>query len=106
MASPNELLADLMKRFQPSAAEGLDVVYQLQLTGNGEDIWHITVADRQCRLASGRAQSPDVTITMSTRDWDDLMAGRLDPFSALISGQLCIDGDMALATRLQALFGL
>jgi putative sterol carrier protein len=106
MASPAELLADLMARFQPSAAEGLDAVYQLVLTGNGGDCWHLVVADRQCQLVAGPATEPDVAITMSVQDWGDLVGGRLDSFSALVSGRLRVDGDMALATRLQALFRL
>jgi putative sterol carrier protein len=95
-----------MKRFQPCAAEGLEVTYQLSLTGDGGDVWHLTVADRQCHLAPGPAKSPDVAISISAEDWADLMGGRLDPFSAFVSGRLRIDGDMALATRLQSLFGL
>ena len=106
MACPTELLADLVKRFQPAAAEGLDVTYELRLTGDGGDVWHLTIADRRCRVTSGPAERPDVAITISADDWEGLMGGQLDPFSALITGRLCIDGDMALATRLQALFGL
>ena len=106
MASPAELLSDLVTRFQPAAADGLDAVYQLHLTGETGDFWHLTIAERQCRLDSGPAENPDVAITISADDWSELMGGRLDPFSALISGRLQIDGDMALATRLQSLFGL
>jgi putative sterol carrier protein len=39
-------------------------------------------------------------------DWEGLIAGRLDPFSAYISGRLGIAGDLSLATRLATLFGL
>jgi putative sterol carrier protein len=43
----------------------------------------------------------DTTITVT---WDDLMAlgrGELDPLSALMKGQLRIDGDMSNALQLQ-----
>ncbi len=106
MSSPAELLSDLMTRFQPSAAEGITCTYQLRLTGNGGDVWHLKVADKQCQLAPGPADKPDVAITINADDWCDLIGGRLDPFSALLSGQLNIEGDFSLATRLQDLFGM
>jgi len=105
MQSASELLADLVARFRPSAAEGLDAVFQLQLTGNGSGCWHLIVAERQCRLATGAAEKPDVIITVSTEDWGEMMGGRLDPFTALASGRLQVEGDLELAMRLQAVFG-
>ena len=112
MASPAEQLADLVARFRPDAADGIEAVYQLCLTGDGGSpasggqVWHFVIADRQCRLVSGPADDPNVAITVSITDWDELTSGRLDPFSALVSGRLRVEGDLELATRLQAMFGL
>jgi len=111
MPSPAEELADLVARFRPDAADGIEAVYQLCLTsdsgapGTGDQVWHFVIADRRCRLSSGPASRPDVAITISVADWDDLTAGRLDPFSALLTGRLRVEGDLELATRLQAMFG-
>ncbi len=105
MQSPSELLADLVDRFRPSAAEGLDAVFQLDLTGNGSGCWHLIVAERQCRLVTGAAQKPNVIITVSAEDWGEMMGGRLDPFTALASGRLRVEGDLELAMRLQTVFG-
>jgi len=106
MAVPAAVLADLVKRFSPTAAEGLNAVYQLQLTGDGGDFWHLIIAEQQCQLVSGPADRPDVAITMNADDWSELVAGRLDPLSAYIGGRLKIVGDLSLATRLAALFSL
>jgi hypothetical protein len=144
MPSPAQQLADLVARFRPDAAAGIEAVYQLCLIGDdnlhpepsrrvhpepsrrpalftlsaaegseaegepasGEHIWHLIIADRQCHLASGPARDPDVAITIRVEDWDDLASGRLDPFSALLAGRLQLEGDLELATRLQAMFGL
>jgi putative sterol carrier protein len=112
MASPAEQLADLVARFRPDAADGIEAVYQLHLTGDGGlpasggQVWHFVIADRQCRLISGPADNPNVAITVSVTDWDDIASGRIDPFSALVSGRLRVEGDLELATRLQAMFGL
>ncbi len=106
MPGPAAVLADFVKRFSPPAAEGLSAVYQLNLTGDGGDVWHLIIADQKCELVAGPGEAPDVAITISVDDWEGLIAGRLDPFSAYISGRLGIAGDLSLATRLAPLFGL
>ncbi len=104
MPSAADLLTDLLKRFDPSAAAGLSAVYQLTLTGDGAGTFHLKVANQECQLTGGPAEKPDVAITVSAEDWAELVAGRLDPLSAFFTGRLRIDGDLTLATRLQALF--
>jgi putative sterol carrier protein len=106
MPTPAESLTDLVKRFRPDAAEGLDAVYQLHLTNEHGGFWHLTIADGQCRLSPGSAPSADVVITMSVEDWSELVAGRLDGFSAYLQGRIQITGDLSLVARLQSLFGL
>jgi putative sterol carrier protein len=106
MAEPAAVLTDFVKRFRPEAADGLKAVYQLELTGDDGSLWHLAIANGACQLESGPAEAPDVAITVSQDDWDALTAGRLDAFSAFLSGRLRVEGDLALATRLQTLFGL
>ncbi len=106
MPVPAAVLADFVKRFSAPAAEGLSAVYELHLTGDGDDVWHLIIADQKCQLVSGPGESPDVAITMSVDDWEGLISGRLDPLSAYISGRLGIVGDLSLATRLSTLFSL
>ena len=106
MPTPAESLAEFVERFRSEAAQDLRVVYQLHLTGDWGGTWHLTIADQQCRLADGPASSPDVTVTMSADDWTELIAGRLDGFSAYLAGRIQIVGNLHLITRLQSLFAL
>jgi putative sterol carrier protein len=106
MPTPAALLADLVKRFRPEAAEGLNATYQLHLTGDDGDYWHLTIANQECSLGSGPATDADVAISMNMEDWSQLVAGRLDPVSAFLSGRVRVSGDFSLATRLAALFAL
>ena len=99
-------LADFVKRFSPSAAAGLTAIYELELTGNGGESCHLIIANQQCQLCQGPAAEPDVAVSMTVEDWNDLIAGRLDPFSAYLAGRLIVKGDLALATRLESLFSL
>lgn len=105
MQTPQEILTDLVNRFQPAAADGLSVIYQLDLTGEGGGTWHLTVADQTCTLTDGPAPQADVTIGMSAEDWVSMLAKKLDAYTAYFSGRLNIHGDLGLAMRLQTLFG-
>jgi putative sterol carrier protein len=106
MTDPGAVLADLVGRFRSEAGREVRATYQLYLTGDGGGAWNLTIADGKCHLADGDAERPDVTITISLDEWSQLLSGELDALSAYLSGRLQIAGDLSLATRLPALFGL
>jgi len=106
MLSPEEYLTELAQRFRPEAARGLNAVYQLHLTGDDGGTWHLVVMDQTCKILKGAASQPSATISISSEDWDSLISGKMDAFSALLQGKLKVDGDMGLATRLPGLFGM
>ena len=105
MSAPADVLAAFAARFRPDAAADLRAIYQLNLTGDNGGLWHLAIADQQCRLAPGQADDPSVTITMSVDDFSQLIAGQLDGVSAYLAGRIQIAGDLSLVTRLQSLFG-
>jgi putative sterol carrier protein len=106
MAAPAEVLAEFVGRFRPDAAEGMQAVYQLNLTGDGGGTWHLVIRDGKCELSDGPAEQSDVAIAMSVQDWSDLVAGRLDGFSAYLSGRIQLKGNFSLVMQLQPMFGL
>ncbi len=93
-------------RFNKEAAKGLDAVYQFELTGEGGGKWHAIIRDDACEVGEGAHPSPNTTISMVARDYLDMLAGKLNPQFAFMSGKLRISGDIALALRLQGLFKL
>lgn len=50
---------------------------------------------------SNEDREADCTITMSTEDFEDMLAGELDPAMAFMTGKLKVDGNMAIAMSLQ-----
>ncbi len=48
---------------------------------------------------------PDTTITVSSADLQDMLAGRLDAMEAYTTGRLDVAGDMGPAMRLGSLLG-
>lgn len=45
----------------------------------------------------------DCTITMSKADFEEMLAGELNPTSAFMQGKLKVDGDMSIAMQLSSL---
>merc|ERR1719473_1142590 len=52
---------------------------------------------------TGKDDKGECTISMSDKDFVDLMTGKLDGQSAFMGGQLKIKGDMMLAMKLEEL---
>lgn len=50
-------------------------------------------------------EAADCTLAIAEGDFVDLLRGKLDPMAALMGGKLTIDGDMAVAMKMQSLFG-
>ena len=106
MPNPEEYFTELVSRFRPEAARGVNAVYQLRLTGNGGGEWHMVVLNQTCQVFPGTAPRPTTTITLAAADWEALVSGAMDAFGAILQGRMRIDGDMNLATKLPGLFGM
>ena len=50
-------------------------------------------------------EEAEVTLRANTETFQDILAGDLDPASALMSGRLTIDGDMGVAMQLGSALG-
>lgn len=87
----------------PDKVAGIEGTFQFILTGEEGGAFYARAAGGQVEVAEGQAPDPSVTITMSAGDFADLMAGRLNPMTAFMSGRLKLQGDIGLALRLQSL---
>ena len=92
--------------FNPSAAQGLDVVFQYEITGEGGGNWHVTVKDGTCEVTEGSHDSPSVTLTMSAETWLGIVNKETNGMQAFMSGELKASGDIMLAQRIEQLFPL
>jgi len=96
---------DLMStRFKAANAAGVNKAIQYDITGDGGGTWHAVIKDGTCTVNSGAASAPDLTVTMSSSDWLDMTAGKLNGQMAFMSGKLKLKGDMGLAMKLASLF--
>lgn len=106
VTSVQEIFDNLDEGFQPDKAEGVDAIFQFDLTGdNGGKYW-VKVADQQADVHEGEHENPTMTITATADDYMALVNGELAPMTAFMQGKVKVKGDMGLALKLQAMFGL
>jgi putative sterol carrier protein len=92
--------------FRAHKAEGVQMVFQFHITGDESGDWSVSIADGQCAVSPGTHPDPTTTLTLSDKNWLKLVAGKLNPAMALMTGKLKIGGDMMAAQRLGSLFKL
>jgi len=101
-----EIFENMNEGFHPDRAEGVDAIFQFDLTGaNGGKYW-VKVADKQVHVEQGEHASPTMTLTATADDYLALVNGELNPMMAFMQGKIKVKGDMGLALKLQAMFGL
>lgn len=86
--------------------QGMNAVYQFNITGDGGGEWNVSIADGALSVAQGKADSPSITLTMDASNFMDLISGKLNGQTAFLTGKLKIQGDMTLAMKLQSVFAL
>jgi putative sterol carrier protein len=104
-SSCKQAFEQMPSHFKKDAAQGLNATYQFDLSGEGGGKWQILINNDKCEVKEGAHPSPNITISMSAQDYLDMVAGKLNPQMAFMSGKLRISGDMGLALRFQNLFG-
>ena len=106
MATVKETFEAMPGRFRPERAQGVKAVIQYDITGDGGGSYHVSIADAACALAEGAAAAPNLTLTMGSQDWLDMVSGKLNGQMAFMSGKLKVKGDMSLAMKLAGFFGI
>ena len=99
-----EIFEQMPQRLDPDAANGLDIVIQHDLTGDGGGGYYAAIKDGSCTVTEGTHDSPSMTMTIEAADFVALLNGELDGMTAFMGGKLKIAGDMNIAMKMQTLF--
>ncbi|UCC86709.1 MAG: SCP2 sterol-binding domain-containing protein [Anaerolineales bacterium] len=99
-----EVFAQMPEAFLADKAGDLRATFQFDLSGEGGGNWSVIVADRTCTVVEGRADKPDVTVSMTAEDYVKMTSGELQPVVAFMQGKIRLQGDMNLAMKVQELF--
>jgi putative sterol carrier protein len=92
--------------FNADAAQGLDVVFQYEITGDNGGNWSVVIKDGACQVSEGIHGSPSVTLTLSGDTWLGIVNKETNGMQAFMSGDLKATGDVMLAQRIEQLFPL
>lgn len=92
--------------FDADAAQGLDAVFQFEITGDNGGNWNVVVKDGTCEISEGSHDDPSVTLAMSAETWLGMVNKEINGMQAFMGGQLKASGDIMLAQRVEQLFPL
>lgn len=101
VASAEEYLQTLERRFVPAAARGVDAVFQWDL---GELIFHAKVRDAAIEVVRGRHATPTVALVIPADDYVKVVNGELDGMRVFASGRGRVEGSLSAAMSMRSLF--
>jgi len=104
LTNVKEVFTNMPAIFNSGAAQGLDVAFQFDITGDGGGTWNVRVKDAACQIQEGSHEAPTVTLTMSCETWLAIVNRELNAMQAFMGGQLKVSGDIMLAQRIPELF--
>ena len=102
--SVREIFERIPDAFQADKAEGVDVVFQFDISGPGGGSWHVIVKGGACEVAEGAHGSPTTTIKMGDENFVKLITGELNAMSAYTGGKLVIEGDLMKSQLIEKIF--
>ncbi|MFZ4814214.1 MAG: SCP2 sterol-binding domain-containing protein [Phototrophicaceae bacterium] len=100
------LFEKMQGRFNAQKAEGLDVTIQFSLSGEAASEYWAKIKDGTVQLNEGTSDSPNMTLIADAEDYAGVLKGEANAMQAFMRGQIKVKGDMGLAMKLQAIFGL
>ena len=102
MSTVADIINSMQSKFNPSAAAGLDLVFQFNIE-DGEN-YALVVKDGTCAVEQGENPNANVTLILDTDTLKGITTGETDGMQAFMAGKLRAEGDMMLAMKLSELF--
>jgi DNA-binding HxlR family transcriptional regulator len=90
--SARSVIESLPFMVREERARGIDLTFELRLTGVGGGVWSIRIHDGRCDIEAGFATRADVRYTADAQDWCALALGLEDGRELFRSGRLVKEG--------------
>jgi DNA-binding HxlR family transcriptional regulator len=90
--SPRSVLESLPFMLREDRAHGVDLTFEIRLTGRGGGVWSVRIADGACTVKPGFAERADVRYTADARTWCLVALGLADVREAMSQGRMSKEG--------------
>eukprot|EP00128_Syssomonas_multiformis_P014928 Colp12_sorted_trinity150504_noHs@15272 len=98
-AALEAVFSDIRAMINPDLLKKVNGVFNFNLKDGG--VWHVDL--KKGGAGVGPKENPDVEMTLSRDNFIAMFSGNLKPVSAYMTGRLKINGNMALAMKLEKL---
>ena len=99
-----ELLQMMPLGFKGTESNGLEAIYQFEISGEENFTACLKISGGQCSYHNGPSDNPGVIIKTPADVWLAIAKGELDGQQAFMSGKYKVEGDLSLLLRLKSLF--
>lgn len=100
--TPKEFFEKVLpSRFNPSKAQGVDVIVQVSITGPNGGAWAVTIKDQKLEAKEGTHPSPTMAISMAEAEYMDVVNGKMSAEKAFFTGKIQFKGNIVLALKLK-----
>lgn len=82
---------------------GVYGVFQFDISGDDAMTFFVKLDNGVPTMGVGAADSSNITISMASSDFKDMVEGKLNGTMAFMSGKVKIKGDMSLAMKLESI---
>lgn len=107
MNTPQDVFDDMASTLaaNPDRTEGLTATYQYNVEGTHGGWWTLMIDDGKSELRTGKADNPDVKISIDEEDLLAMARGDFSGTEAFMTGKLRVEGNPVLGMQLGRILG-
>lgn len=105
MPTMKEIFSTVSEQLQKNAEnnKGISGVFQFDISGDDPMNFYLKLDNGTPETGEGNIDNPNITISMNSSDYKDLVDGKLNGTMAFMSGKLKVKGDISLAMKLESI---
>ena len=95
---------EMEARFIPEKAKGVNATISYHITGKGGGQWTVFINDGEFKLSNSVLKDPTVYIVARDSDYHDIVTGKLDGITAVVTGKMTIEGYVQFMSEFRNMF--